>query len=648
MKKTRLLLFIIPLLFLFSTSFSQEVTNHDEDLCKIIETEKRVHVSRGILRSTPQTANYDLKYHRMEWEINPKVKYIKGAITSYFKPVVTSFNSMYFDCSDSLTVDSVIYRGNNLVFTQISGNVLKIDFISPLIIYILDSVTVYYQGVPSPTFGFGSFIQSVHNGDSIIWTLSEPYGALDWWPCKQTLTDKIDSLDIIVTTPKINKVGTQGILIKTTTVGANNIYHWKHRYPITPYLVSLAVTNYAEFTDSVTLQSGKMPILNYVYPEDSAIYVNQAKDVIPIMELFDSMFGSYPFYQEKYGHVQFGWGGGMEHQTMSSMGGFNYGLIAHELAHQWFGNKVTCGSWADIWLNEGFATYLTGLADRELRAPHYFQSWKVSSLSSITSKTYGSVYCTDTNNNGSIFNGRLSYRKGSYLLRMLEFKLGETAFFQGVRNYLADASLAYGYARNSDLKQHLEATSGQNLTEFFKDWYYGEGYPTYTIKWAQNNSILDIIISQEQSHSSVSYFEMPIPLKLFGATKDTTIIIDNLYNNQFVTQNIDFTIDSISFDPELWLITKNDTVENHNSLVNLSINDFTVYPNPTSNLLTISSHNVLKEIRFYNMVGKLVKYNNFSDSNYREIIDISALSKGIYLVKINGQEANVVKKIVKD
>jgi len=182
------------------------------------------------------------------------------------------------------------------------------------------------------------------------------------------------------------------------------------------------------------------------------------------MNLYTTLFEEYPFANEKYGHAQFGWGGGMEHTTVSFMGSFGRNLIAHELAHQWFGNKITCGSWKDIWLNEGFATYLSGLTIENLDGNSAFITWKQQRINSITSQPNGAVYLTDsdTTSVNRIFNGRLSYDKGSMVLHMLRKKLGDADFFQGLKNYLADANHAYGYAKTEDFIAIMETTSGQD------------------------------------------------------------------------------------------------------------------------------------------------------------------------------------------
>ena len=506
---------------------------------------------------------------------------------------------------------------------------------------------MFYQGAPVSISGFGSFIQSSHNNDSIIWTLSEPYGALEWWPCKQNLNDKIDSIDIIVTTPLINKVGSQGLLVNETTVGPNKIYHWKHRYPIAAYLISVSITNYAAYTDVAPLSAGNLNILNYVFPEDSATMVYQSPAVIPVIQLYDTLFGEYPFMNEKYGHAQFGWGGGMEHQTMSSMYNFSFSLMAHELAHQWFGDKVTCGSWEEIWLNEGFATYLTGLSHKYI-APTWWYAWREGTIIDVISQPDGSVFCTDTTNVGRIFDGRLSYSKGAYLLRMLEWKIGEQNFFQGVRNYLSDVNLSYAYAMTAHFQAHQESISGLNLTEFFNDWYYGEGHPSYQITWGQLGNNVTFTVNQTQSHPSVSFYEMPIPIYVKGQGFDTTFIFDHQFSGQVFNATVPFTIDSVFFDPELWILSSNPTVSSINEEPTIT-GDVSVYPNPAGNVfyIQINNNKQIKSIQIFNALGQLIEPSIIKKSSHLFQINTQQLAKGNYIVEIRFNDELIRKQLNK-
>ena len=389
-------------------------------------------------------------------------------------------------------------------------------------------------------------------------------------------------------------------------------------------------------------------IINYIYPEDLGYAQQRTPVTVSIMDLFADLFEPYPYADEKYGHAQFGWGGGMEHTTISFMGSFSRSLIAHELGHQWFGNKVTCGSWQDIWLNEGFATYMSGMVIENLDGEADFRSWKQNQISSITQQTGGSVYipAQDTTSVNRIFSNRLSYNKGSMVLHMLRKKLGDAIFFEGLQNYLTDPALAYGYAKTPDLIRNMETTSGEDLTEFFDDWVYNEGYPRYTIRWNQVNAgSLNIEISQNQSHPSVSFFEVPVPLRLHGTQGETLdIVLDNTFNGQTFQPAVPFTVNGIQFDPERDIISLNNQVilGTDNQVLDRQL---VLYPNPTSGVIILQKPESIKvsQVRIYNPLGQLLYSEGFS-----ETIDVSRYSNGILFFQVETSEGIINKTIVKE
>lgn len=538
-------------------------TEQDLEIEKLIQFEQQ---RKGAVLNAPtniHTLNYDVKYHRMEWTVSPLVRYISGTVTTYFVPAGTGFNQMYFDLSNSLTVSSVTYHGTSCAFSQLSSQELLITLPLTLPVGVQDSVTVSYAGVP-PNTGFGSYAtQNVcSNAVPAMWTLSEPYGARDWWPCKQDLNDKIDHIDVYITTPAPYKGIANGLMLSQTTSGSNITYHWRHNYPIPAYLIAIAVSDYSVNETTLPLTTGNLFMANYLYPCSSSSATAINSTLQPVMQLFINLYGSYPFSAEKYGHAQFGWGGGMEHSTVSFMGGFSHSLIAHELAHQWFGDKVTCGSWADIWLNEGFATYSEGMTYENGLGTNTWANWKQSKINSVTSQSGGSVWVDDTSSVSRIFSSRLSYDKGALLLHALRWKLGDVPFFQGVNNYLSDPARAYGYGLTAHLKSHLEAVSGQDLTEFFADWYYGQGYPTYTIVWSQDGSQqVTVQLFQTPSHASVSFFNIPVPIRFNGPSgQNVTLVFDPTSNGQTFTEQLNFTVTSVEFDPQRWLCAKSNIV----------------------------------------------------------------------------------------
>jgi len=565
------------LCLLFSALVSAQKEFDPGNLSVISKGDQDSYIRKHDMRTPATTANYDVKWYRCFWNIDPNIDSISGNVTTLFQPVSADIDTLDFDLNQVLVVDSVIYHNNRVTWSH-NSDLLTIHFPSALSHLAVDSVTVYYHGVP-PENGFGSFVQGTHSGAPVIWTLSEPYGARDWWPCKNGLTDKADSLDIFIRTSPSYKAASNGLLVSSAMQGPEIVYHWKHRYPIATYLICLGVTNYAVYNHQVPFGGETLNVANYVYPEDSASAVGPTSQVIRMIQVYDSLFGIFPFQREKYGHAQFGWGGGMENQTMTFVTSFDFELLAHELGHQWFGDKVTCGSWSDIWLNEGFATYLSGLC-YEFILPSFWERFRQARIKSIISKPDGSVFCPDTTNIARLFDNRLSYAKGAMILHQLRWVIGDSAFFSGLRNYLDDAGLSYGFARTQNLKSHLESSSGQDLTWYFNDWFTGEGFPTYQVNWSQTNDTLAFTVNQTQSDPSVSFFEMSIPLKFKNQTRDTLIRFFNSYSGQAFNVMIPFAVDSVIFDPDYQLITGNHAFTDIGE--HTMNNNFEVYPNPGS------------------------------------------------------------------
>ena len=634
--------FILIILFIYiniSKTTAQEIL-------KISEAEAKSAASKIHFRANPNTSNYDITYHKLEFTVDPAAANIAGKVTTTFT-ALENLSTITFDLDDNMTVTSVTENENSLSFTQNSNNELVITLLNTVNKGNSASVLIAYNGTPTSS-GFDSFEASTHGTDAtpILWTLSEPYGALDWWPCKQDLNDKIDETDIYITAPEIYTAVSNGLEQSVTINDGKKTTHFKHQYPIPAYLIAFAVTNYETYSHTVENNGNPFPIVNYVYPENLTNAQNSTGITVDIMNHFISLFGNYPFENEKYGHAQFGWGGGMEHTTISFMGSFDRNLIAHELAHQWFGDKVTCGSWKDIWLNEGFATYLSGLTIEYLDGEASFKTWKSSNISSITSSTDGAVYLSDvdTTSVSRIFNGRLSYNKGAMVLHMLRKKLGDTNFFKGVKNYINDPDLEYDYAKTPDLMAHLETASELDLDEFFNDWVYNQGYPTYNINWHQDTAV-NIQLNQTQSHSSVSFFEANVPLRLNGTNGEILdMVLNNVNNGQTFVENVNFTVSSIEFDPDFDMISKNNNVTLSTENNNFIAENISLFPNPTHDVLMIKTSENIKVNRavIFNTLGKKI----FETTNKQ--VNLSQLNSGIYFIKVFTDYGYFHKKIIKD
>ncbi len=604
---------------------------------EIIDAEMK-QVFFKTIQENPNTTTYDVKYYRLQLNINPAQRFIRGVVTIYFVPNI-DLTEIVFDLSNELTVDSLV-SNNSGIYSHI-GNVIKLNH--SFSAGVLDSLSIFYQGIPPQ--GSGSFVQSTHGNQPIIWTLSEPYGAMEWWPCKQSLTDKADSLDLIITVPEGNRVAGNGILTSTEVANGFATVTWKSRYPIVPYLVAFAVTPYAEISFLSNLQEGDLNVQNYVYKEDSSAVINELLATDTLLRLFDSIVGPYPFMNEKYGHAQFGRGGGMEHQTMSFMNHFRFELNAHELAHQWFGDKITCGSWQDLWLNEGFATYFTGIAYENLRSDSLWQGWKRSVLDKIVSEPGGSVFVLDTLNVPRLFDSRLTYRKGAYVLHMLRHQIGDDAFFSGIQSYIQDPNLAYKTALTDDFFNHMSQNAGWDLSYYKSEWIYGEGYPSFNVQWDQVNNDVDIILSQTTSHLSVDFFHLFVPILFTNSSGDSLIqTVWHASNSQEHRIPVGFKVEQVIIDPNLDLISKGNF-----SLNTDLITGFSLYPNPTSSIFTVKPGNDfgrLESYTIYSLDGKVVRNELNFDPYQNSKIDVSKLPSGIYIISFKSSSQEIIQKFV--
>lgn len=639
--------------FLFSATIFAQNQPFKDNINTIADFEGRAFRQKPDKSTSRAGLNIDIVYNRFYWEINPDTLFIKGSVVTVFRAVQNDVSSIILEMNSNMLIDSIIFRGQPVDFEFISGFEFEISLGDQVTQYSIDSLKIYYQG--SPGNGNSSdnegFFKAFHAESPMIFTLSEPYGAREWWPGKNDLTDKIDSLDIFVKTPAGFHAASHGVLVSEITENNITTCHWKHRYPIVSYLVAVAVANYSQFITHANLNGSLVPILDYVFPEDSAAIALESGNTYEMLQLFDTLFTPYPFRNEKYGHAQFAWGGGMEHQTMSFMGYFSHDIRAHELAHSWFGNMVTLASWHDIWLNEGFATYSTGLSYEHMYDGYYWNIWKNNTKNAVLSQPGGSVYCEDTTNVSRIFDARLSYHKGAMLLHMIRWVIGDDAFFSAVRNYLNDPVLAYRFATHEDLKWHFETAGNTDLTEFFDDWYYGEGYPEYGIyvNQLQPDGEILVTIHQSQSTTTVPFFEMPVPVYISGNGRDTILICENTMNGeQFLFPNPGFTVDSIAFDPEIRLCAQLSFLSLGLSENDLAMPHFSAYPNPATDFIHFSIPEIsINQVEIFDLYGRSVFSEVGSSQNKISKISIHTLNPGIYFIKVLSEKGILTSRFEK-
>ncbi len=584
---------------------------------------------------------YDVHYMKLDLEVMDTSVFIKGSATLQVRMVQDS-KVLLFDLLNNMSVDSVFVNGSKANFIH-SGNRLRMSSSDAWKKDALVTTKVYYSG--SPVNGL-SYLGK-RSGFPTVSNVSESYLLWCWLPCKQVLTDKIDSVDVWVTTKKNLKAYANGLLQDSIALPGNKIqYQWHSSYPITYYLITLGVGNYAVLKDTAPLGSGdstSLPLLFYLYNSQSYIAAQSegAAKTKSFIHLLDSLYGIYPFAKEKYGVgvAQIFATQGMENQTMSVNQDMSAWLNIHELQHQWFGDAVTCKTFNDIWLHEGFATYaeMLGIEFLPQISPGNVKDYVAGWHKSVTSQPGGSVYVPtkDTYNENRIFDDRLTYNKGASIIHTLRFETGnDTLFFAALRHYLS--SYFYGNANVSDFIKAWQEATGKDLTTFFNQWYYGEGYPTYTLTFSQRGKQLTIQSSQAVSAPSITpFFQMKMEYKISTTKGDTTIT--HYQNNPVESFSIPVsgTVTSLVADPNDWVIdgsdkAKKNSVEtelNHNIT---SVRTTGIFPNPSPNHFLLKTETAFNHIDIYNSQDELV-FSKEEALNTESNVH-SALKEGVYIV----------------
>ena len=550
------------------------------------------------------------------------------------------------DLYDNMTVDSILQNNIPILYLH-ENDMLKIP-ISDITLNDenLFSLTIFYQGTPDHC-GAGGFKFDEHQNIGHVWTLSEAYCARSWWPCKDDPSDKADSVNIIVSVPiePAYIVASNGLLSSTTINNNKKTYFWKERYPITTYLVSLAIYPYTKWVDQYVspISSDTMLIEHYVFPDRyEASYPNYSltKDML---SFFSELFGEYPFISEKYGHADFTWGGGMEHQTLSSMGSFSQNLMVHELGHSWWGNLITCKTFNDIWLNEGFARYCQALwAEHMYGREAYFDF-----MNNHAYYGAGTIYVENPSSNSQIFSAGLSYNKASWVLHMLRHKVGETMFFDILKSYASNDSLSYNAASTSDFQKVCEDISGLDFEQFFQQWIYGEKYPKYELSWwHEGNGIYNVKIDQVQSYN---FFSMPIDLKFSGSAGpmlvDTTIVIENNNSSQlYEFSGFNFLVENVMLDPENWILKEATySVNEIDNILPDRVEVEKAFPNPFNSKVKLSFYinpqfgDTHVNVNIFDLRGKIVESlidNEFIPGYHTTFWNANGKSSGVYFIQL--------------
>lgn len=608
-----------------------------------------VTASNLIAQSVIPQDNYDVKSYFLDIKIDNISTNIAGA-NDILVQVLTPSDSVVFDMGNQLMVSNVEVNG---VAVNYKHEFERLSVFTSFLVDSLYVIRVEYSGNGDEKENEGAlYNKSYLYYGSFTYSLTEPYSSKYWYPCKQVLTDKADSIFVYVTIPKGLKVGSNGILKNVVELNEELVqFQWESHYPTAFYLISVAVGEYIDYTfeAKVTGIEAPIPVVNYLY--NSTEYIEaQKKDIDTtshLLELFSELFIPYPFAAEKYGHCIVPLGGGMEHQTMTTLGSFNFGLVAHELAHQWFGNYVTCETWNDIWINEGFASYSEYLAyefSGDLDAALSFMDY----AQSLARASELSIYVPDDELESSsrIFDYKSTYKKGAAIIHMLRYEIdNDELFFQVLKDFLTKN--AFGNAGVDDLQNILFEVCGERFDQFFDQWYYGKGYPVFKINWHQKNDVLSLSIEQLTTQpESTPFFETSLDLRLIYPTGDTLVKVQIEDNFDHYEVTIDKPVYSINVDPNNILLKAVSSVTRVDSLM-ANRPEILLFPNPTKNLVNVYLPGNFKpvELIITNLSGKVVKQVNHLIPSGGEV-SLFGMDKGIYFVEVRmGEKTGIVKLI---
>jgi hypothetical protein len=615
------------------------------------------------MQPTSEQEKIDIRYYGLNFDMDIATTSMVKEFLVRFVVLDTTVETIELDYSTNnlgtgnISVNTVILEGDTVAFTHLN-EMLSIPLETTPSLGQLMTLEIFSQAGPASNQDNYGFNWDYESGQRSIWTKSQPYDARKWWPCIDYPRDKADSLDIVVTIADNMTVASNGRLISNIdNADGTRTWHYHVGYPIATYLVSLSIYDFYVWGDIyVDANNDTLPIEFYTYshPDNpNPSYMTTNYGMLPdMLTLFADKFGPYPFMDEKYGHAEWGENWGLEHQTLTSMGNPTERRVAHELAHMWYGDMITCFSYHHIWLNEGFARYAEALWWEE----HYGPSGYRSKMAELEYYGGGTIYVEDPETE-SIFGSNLSYNKPAWVLHMLRHIVGDETFFEILQTYSDDPQFKYGTATTEEFQMVCEEVSGLDFTNFFQQWIYGQGFPHYRAYRAQTGT--DLLVQTIQSGLS---FDLPVDFRITttGSVIDTVLRIDQ----QFMTFNFDIPegeiVTGLVMDPDGWILKSTDYV------VGLAEDEMAIplafeleqnYPNPFNPTTTIPytlDEQTAVKMSILNLQGREViqLLNSSQDGGRYQVtwngrdMDGNPVEAGVYLCRLETETRTAITKLL--
>lgn len=518
----------------------------------------------GLPKHSFDVLHYSIALNLYKNYSSPFPKSFAGSVTVTVK-ADSVLSSLALDAvNSSLTVDSVRLAGTSFSHT---GNILSIQLNKTYAVNETLSVIIYYRhhDVADGAFFVGS--------DGMIFTDAEPEGARRWFPCWDKPSDKA-TMELRAVVPGNVKLGSNGLLKDTIRSGDSLTFHWVSAEPVPTYLVVISSKVHYNLDivhwKKTSNPSDSIPIFFYWNTGESVTALNNIKkQIIPMTTRFSQLFGEHPFQKNGFATLnqQFVWGG-MENQTLTSLMPNGYqdeSLIAHEYAHQWFGDMITCATWADIWLNEAYATYSESLWDEYMLGYQYYKG-RINAYANVYLNNnpgwaiYVPSWAVNPPGNDQLFNFPITYAKGSSVLHMLRYVLGDSAFFATLKSYGTNPSFKFNSITTDDFVQQFNASAQQDLTWFFDQWLKKANHPEYLVQYSVSKYDSSAVVIVRQTQSGGTYWKMPMEFRFtMDNGKDTTVKVFNSIQGDTFRYAFRSVPLSMVFDPNNDIVLKKST-----------------------------------------------------------------------------------------
>ena len=499
---------------------------------------------------SPLRICYNVLFYGLDVKVNPDTKFIQGSTIIRFK-AVQDFTLLQIDLFANMTIEKIVFHGSNLKFTR-KFDAVFVQFLQTIKQGSIEDMEVFYSGnpqVPDIANLAGGFIWTHdRNGKAWVETVVQGSGASLWWPCKDHLSDKPDSMHISITVPDgLTAVSNGRFLGKTDLPDKQVKFQWAVSYPINTYDAVLYIGDYVHFSDQYAEGADHFPLNYYClsYNLDKARqFVQKVK---PLLAFYQKEFGPYPFPVDGYALVESPYG--MEHQSAVTIGAFSNPLndkpmdppaemermLFHESAHEWWGNSVTCSDYADFWIHESFASYAEVLSYENFYGPEAARKYLQKQVPENKEPIIG-IHGVNDFHEGDM------YPKGARMISSLRTAINNDSLFfsllKGIQSHFK-----YQSVTTSDIVNYINKETGTDYTYLFDQYLRHAAIPKLMIGLKKSGNDLEL---RYKWKADVPDFRMPVkvstetkePYLIYPTSEWKTIQLTNTKPREFHLDNI--------------------------------------------------------------------------------------------------------------